>query len=554
MDSQPEILAQHYAEAGLVDKSVIYWSKAGHRSAAHSAMTEAAAQFQKGLDQLVLLPDTTDRKRQELELRSGVGAVLRFVKGQAAPETGQAYARARELWEQLDFPTKYLHVPYGESRYHSYRGELDLARRLDGDLLRVSHQRNDSGGLVLAHQACGSDQMIVGRFAPSRQHYEAALALYDPVSHHSLGHQTGSHPQVVARAYLGFVLLCLGLPDQASTQTNTAIAEARTLANPPSLASSLMVGAMLLSLVGDNRALNERADELVAVAVEQGVPWWHTVGTVYRGWVKVNHGDVTEGISLIHSGLTAYRDTGAEMWVPYHIALCASACEIAGQIEESSALLDDALRLAERTGERWFAAELNRHKGQLLLRQGHTEGAEDCIGEHSALPGSRRPRCGNCAPPRAWPGFAATKAATPKPATCFRWSMAGSPKASTHRTSRRPKRCSTDSGGRLELVRQNVTGSESGLGAATAVALARGGARVIVNTARSGEAEETADLCRAANAVVKVVQAGVAMTRIAAGWVKGTDQEGADRLREVVKSGAAVPKFPSGISNPLCDP
>jgi len=123
--------------------------------------------------------------------------------------------------------------------------------------------------------------------------------------------------------------------------------------------------------------LNERADELVAVAVEQGVPWWHTVGTVYRGWVKVNHGDVTEGISLIHSGLTAYRDTGAEMWVPYHIALCASACEIAGQIEESSALLDDALRLAERTGERWFAAELNRHKGQLLLRQGHTEGAEE---------------------------------------------------------------------------------------------------------------------------------------------------------------------------------
>jgi class 3 adenylate cyclase/predicted ATPase len=377
MDSQPEILAQHYAEAGLVEKSVIYWIKAGHRSAAHSAMTEAAAQFQKGLDQLALLTDTNDRKRQELELRSALGAVLRFVKGQAAPETGQAYARARELWEQLDFPTKYLHVPYGQSRYHSYGGELDLARRLDDDLLRVSHERRDSGGLVLAHQACGSDQMIVGRFASSRQHYEEALALYDPVSHHSLGHQTGSHPQVVARAYLGFVLLCLGLPDQASTQTNTAIAEARTLANPPSLASSLMVGAMLLSLVGDNRALNERADELVAVAVEQGVPWWHTVGTVYRGWVKVNHGDVTEGISLMHSGLTAYRDTAAEMWVPYHIALRASACEIAGQIEESSALLDDALRLAERTGERWFAAELNRHKGQLLLRQGHAEGAEE---------------------------------------------------------------------------------------------------------------------------------------------------------------------------------
>ena len=139
MDSQPELFAQHYTEAGMVEKSVAYWGKAGRRSVAHSAMAEAAAQFQKGLDQLALLPDTSDRKRPELELRSALGAVLRFVKGQAAPETGQAYARARELWEQLDFPTKYLHVPYGQSRYHSYRGELDLARRLDDDLLRVSY-------------------------------------------------------------------------------------------------------------------------------------------------------------------------------------------------------------------------------------------------------------------------------------------------------------------------------------------------------------------------------------------------------------------------------
>ena len=99
-----------------------------------------------------------------------------------------------------------------------------------------------------------------------------------------------------------------------------------------------------------------------------------------------------------------------------------------------------------------------------------------------------------------------------------------------------------------------MTGSASGLGAATAVALARGGGRVIVNYRASAVGGGNADLCRAASAVVKVAQADVAMTRIAAGWVKGTDQEGADRLREVVKSGAAVPKFPSGISNPLCDP
>ena len=130
IDSQPELLAQHYAEAGLTEKSVEFWGKAGHRSAARSALAEAAAQFQKGLDQLALLPTTPERQRQELELRSGLGAALMAVRGMAAPETGRAYARARELWEQLGSPSEFLRVLFGQSVYHLYSGELDLALRL----------------------------------------------------------------------------------------------------------------------------------------------------------------------------------------------------------------------------------------------------------------------------------------------------------------------------------------------------------------------------------------------------------------------------------------
>ena len=79
----------------------------------------------------------------------------------------------------------------------------------------------------------------------------------------------------------------------------------------------------------------------------------------------------------MRSGSTALRSTGAESLRPYHIDLLASAHEIAGQIEEATAQLDDALQIVEKTGERWFAAELNRHKGQLLLRQGRAEAAEE---------------------------------------------------------------------------------------------------------------------------------------------------------------------------------
>ena len=123
----------------------------------------------------------------------------------------------------------------------------------------------------------GRNLVFVGRFASSRAHLEAALALYDPISHGPLIHQAGFDPQVLSQAFLGIVLFCLGYPDQALVQSSAAIAEARSLAHPPSLVS-LAFGARLLSLVGDNAALDERADELIAVATEQGFPFWRAHG------------------------------------------------------------------------------------------------------------------------------------------------------------------------------------------------------------------------------------------------------------------------------------
>jgi predicted ATPase len=143
------------------------------------------------------------------------------------------------------------------------------------------------------------------------------------------------------------------------------------------LASILAVGAVPLSLVGDDAVVGEWADELVAVAIEQSFPFWIAVGTIYRGWLKAKNGNVAEGVSLLRSGSATYRATGAELLMPAFITLLARACEIAGQVEEAVTLSDGALQTVERTGERWLEAELYRHKGQLLLRQGHSDAAEE---------------------------------------------------------------------------------------------------------------------------------------------------------------------------------
>ena len=372
-DSQPEVLAQHYTEAGLVAKSVAYWGKAAHRSATRSAMAEAAAQLQKALAQLALLPDSPEGQRQELELRSALGAALIASKG-VANEAGHAFSRARELWEQLGSPSEFLHVPYGQSRYYAHRGQLDMAQRLADDLLRVSRERNDTGGLVLGHFSLGRNAMFAGRFALSRSHFETVLALYDPISHRYLVQQAAIQAQVSAQTYLAIVLFCLGFPDQALTQSSAAIVEARRLAYWPSLATSLALGCELLSLVGNDAALRERADEVVTLTTERGTLARRTLGTLFRGWVKVRDGDVNEGIALLRSGLSARSE---QVWTPHHVTLLATAYQTAERIEEALTLLDNALQIVERTGESWFTAELNRFRGELLLQQGHADAAED---------------------------------------------------------------------------------------------------------------------------------------------------------------------------------
>jgi predicted ATPase len=219
--------------------------------------------------------------------------------------------------------------------------------------------------------------MFAGRFASSRSHYEKVLALYDPVSHRPLIHQIGVCPQVTSQGQSGIDALCLGFPDQGLALSNKAVVQARGLDHPPSLASCLAVDALLLALAEDNAALEDSADQLVAVTTEEGFAFWGALGTIYRGWVKVANGNLAEGISLLRSGMTVFRASGMDAWTPCYIAFLARACAIAGQVEEAVALLDDALQIVERTRARWFEAELNRHKGQLLLRQGHPEAAEE---------------------------------------------------------------------------------------------------------------------------------------------------------------------------------
>jgi len=143
---------------------------------------------------------------------------------------------------------------------------------------------------------------------------------------------------------------------------------------------ALVFGARLHSLDGNNAAFSARVAQLAALEEGYRVGPWARM--FFSGWNKVKNGDVVEGISLLRSAFDGYHATGV-VWLPYQLTLLAKACESAGQVEEGLAILDEALQIVARTGVRWVVAELYRHKGQLLLRQGQTEAAEELY--HEAL-------------------------------------------------------------------------------------------------------------------------------------------------------------------------
>jgi predicted ATPase len=375
--SQPELLAHHHTEAGQPWEASIYWAKAGHRSAARGAMMEAAAQFQKGLEQLKLLPEDRVRWRQELELLAPLGMVMQATSGNASAERGSVYARARQLWEELDFPSEFVHLPYGQALFHVYRGELEMALDLGQDLLRRSERRGDAPGLILAHHSLGQNLMIAGRFRESQSHLREVPQLYSQVSRQEVIDLAGIDPLSAAHSILAIVLFCLGYPDQALEQLDGAIEEAQAMGILRRAAATLTFGCRLLSVSGDNLALSKRAEQLFELATEGRYPSWGAEAVMYRGWAKVNDGDVEGGIALLKRGAADYRACSNEAGMSHYISLLAQALATGGRIDEALPLLEDALRIVERTGEGRFLAELHRHKGEFLRKRSETQAAEE---------------------------------------------------------------------------------------------------------------------------------------------------------------------------------
>ena len=359
------MLGHHCTQAGLYKQAVTCWHKAGQQAVRRSAMPEALAQLQRGMELLPLLPEGRGRVLQELDLQVTLGGALLALKGVAGPEMGEAYARARELCRKVGETSQLFPALSGLFMFHLNRAELDAARDVAEELLQWAKTREDTVAVVVAHRFAGTSRLFRGELMAAMEHFERALALYAPAPRYS---EILHDPRVLTLSQTAWTVMLQGYPNQGAVCSHEALAAAQAAADAHTLAMTMHQQNVVDQLRGDRQSVEERAAALITLTAERGFAHWHATATILHGWAVAARGAVEDGIVEMSRGLAAKRATGAQLKVPYYLGLLASAYASRGHHAEALALFDDALVRVARTGERWFEAELHRRRGEAWLR------------------------------------------------------------------------------------------------------------------------------------------------------------------------------------------
>jgi predicted ATPase len=264
--------------------------------------------------------------------------------------------------------------------YHA-RMESQRARDLGERLITISEGLQDAALLLRAHIALGETLFHLGEFLAARTHLEQGGMLSGAEKNHA---RSAQDSEVGGLSYLAWTLWHLGYPDQGMHRSQEALGLARERSHPNSLAQALGLAAALHQYRREEQVSQERAEATITVSTEQGLPFWVAAGMFYRGWGLAEQGQSGAGVAQMRQGLDAWRATGAVFYQTSHLALLAEAYGNVEQADEGLHLLAEALALVDKTGERFYEAELHRLKGELLkLSSDNQAEAESCF--HHAL-------------------------------------------------------------------------------------------------------------------------------------------------------------------------
>jgi class 3 adenylate cyclase/predicted ATPase len=374
-DSQPELLARHCTEAGLIEKAAGWWGKAGQRSLARSALVEAAEQLTRALGQIATLPPSAELRRAEIRLQVALINPLLHVKGYAAPESKAAVERARLLIERAEAlgepsedPLLLFSVLYGSwvASFIAFNG--DVMRELATRFLELAKKQGATVPIMIGHRLMGTTLTATGDIAKARAHHDQGIALYDPAKHRPLVTRFGQDAGVTGLSFRSLTLWFLGYPEAALADTDHALKIAREIGQAATLMFALAITNFTRIFCRSCGAASERIDELIALADEKGASQRKAEGVIQKGCVLALIGEAPGAVQMITSGATAWQATGARVWVPLYLSYLAMAYAEVGQINDARRCIGEAMTAMEATKERWYEVEVYRMAGEIALK------------------------------------------------------------------------------------------------------------------------------------------------------------------------------------------
>jgi predicted ATPase/class 3 adenylate cyclase len=375
-------LAHHYGRSGDRPNAIKYLQLAGQQAIQRSAYGEAITHLTVALESLKTLPEMSERVEQELMLQIALGTALSATRGWAAPEVESAYTRARQLCQRAGETPQLVAVLWGLWAFYYMRLECRVASELAEQLFRLARDTNDPGLLIVAHHAMSNTCFALGEFTRARDHLEQSLALYNRREHRHLASlMGGEEPAVVCRTNLAATLWCLGYPEQDLQQSHDALSLAQELGSAFNLAFALGMDSIHRQFRRERQIAQQLAEAAIDLATEQGVRFYLVVGSIVRGWAVAEQDDRKAGIAQIEQGVAESRAMGIEAHLPYDLGLLAEAYCKERQSTEGLTAVREALDLVNKTGARYYEAELHRTEGELMLTQSEPDDvpAESCF-------------------------------------------------------------------------------------------------------------------------------------------------------------------------------
>ncbi|MDP6588613.1 MAG: AAA family ATPase [Alphaproteobacteria bacterium] len=364
-ETQPELLAHHYTEAGSTAPAVDYWHRAAQQALGRSSYFEAENHAKSGLGIVERLPAGDQRPRWQLALQSCLGTALAPTKGYADHQTGEAFLRAHEFCKLVDDEEAVFPVYLGLHAFHVVRGEFEKSSEIAATSLKLAEHLPTPQPMIFSLYVSGFNNWFLGRLPTALQWFEKMIDFEDQTKPEPVAAQYGEEPGLAGRAAMTMVLWNLGYPDRALEMMEYALASARELAHANTLVVGFQWTCMLSHFCGDRASLSRVAEELMAFSDEQRLTHWHIWARIYTGIAAIAMGG--DKLAPLRQAIEDSHQIGP-IFRPYFIASYADCCRKLGYVDEGHNALDQAMATHAETGEAWWLPEVHRVRGDLFLQ------------------------------------------------------------------------------------------------------------------------------------------------------------------------------------------